>query len=122
MPTAPTKIAMAVDDSEIVLKSFRRVLSQGFDEVFTASNPIEAEAVLQQCQVTHVVCDFHLGDGVPFGTELISDWRRRFPCIQRAVIVSGSLRDEIVPPPEVDAVLGKPVTMAELIEALGIKG
>ena len=119
--TAPSMtIALAVDDSEAILKSLERILARRFDEMHTATTPAEAEEILAAHPVTHLICDFRLGDDLPVGTELITDWCGRYPGIERAVIVSGSLRKEIVAPVEVDQVLGKPVSLPELMAALKI--
>lgn len=121
MAATPTKIVLAVDDDEMVLKSFRRILALDFDEVHVAASPAEAEEVLRAHPVTHLMCDFDLGEGLPVGTELITAWRGRYPGIAHAVIVSGSLASQITPTPGVDAVLSKPVSLSELTSAFGVR-
>lgn len=111
---------LILDDDARVGKSVARILLCGFDRVFTATTPSQAEALLGSNRVTHLVFDCDLGEGQPKGTDLVSRWRNEYPAIERAVIVTGSRLSEIDPPPEVDVVLSKPAARVELFAALAI--
>lgn len=71
--------------------------------------------------MTALLCDHNLGDGLPTGAELIPRWRAQYPGIARAMLFTGSVREEIDLPPEVDQLLSKPVSVAELLEVFGVR-
>ena len=70
--------------------------------------------------ITHVVCDYFLGNQFPNGSELLAKWRTGFPCIRVAVLLSGSELDAIAPEPGIDWVLSKPPDLGRLKHALGL--
>jgi acetyl esterase len=108
---APDGCLLIVDDRADVARAFRRYLSRSFAVVLVAATPVAAEALLRASPpVTHLVCDYWLGDAWPVGTELVPRWRREFPSIRRAVPLSGSHVRGIAPVPGVDAVLEKPAS------------
>ncbi len=113
-------VALVVDDKILVTKAVARVLGRRFETVLTANTPQEAELHLSSNHVTHLLCDFILGDGVPTGAELIPRWRTAYPGIVRAVLFTGSVLTKIVVPPEADALLSKPMSTDELFTALGL--
>jgi len=113
-------VVLVVDDSAFVLKSVARILSRTFEQVLTAASPDEAEVQLAGQAVTHVVCDQVLGRDLPRGTDLVPEWRTRFPSIRRAIILTGSPLAEVPTVDGVDAILGKPGSANEIFEGLGI--
>lgn len=115
---SPLLIVLVIDDDPIVARAIARVLASAFDEVLIASSPAEAERHLAASAVTHLVCDFHLGQEHQGGVALVSKWRRKFPSIQRAIICSGSERTQIVLTEEVDALVTKPAHERDLLRAL----
>ncbi len=113
-------VALVVDDQVLITKAVARVLGRRFETVLTANTPQEAELHLSTHHVTHLLCDFFLGEGVPTGTELIPRWRAAHPGIVRAILFTGSVLTKIVVPPEVDMLLSKPLGAAELFAAFGL--
>ncbi len=112
------RILLIVDDSEKVRTTLRRLLSSAFDEVFLSANPNEAEQLLGQHDISHILCDYDLGKDMPKGTELVIEWRRQYPEIGRAVILTGSDISQIDVPPEVDAIFSKTMSPRDLLAAL----
>ena len=84
------KTLLIVDDEELVCRGILRSFKRCFDEVYFATHPEDAERILKQTAVTNLVCDYHLGEGVPRGTELMERWRRAYPQIRKAVLYSGA--------------------------------
>jgi len=114
-------IALVVDDDPTVAGVAARVLGMLFDQVIVASTPAEAEILLGSHRVTHLLCDYDLGQSQPTGAELIPQWRAAYPYIAQAVLFSGSQAEEIDLPAEVDRLLGKPATMDELLGAFEVR-
>jgi DNA-binding NtrC family response regulator len=117
----PDAIALLVDDHEGVLRSVSRALEGHFHLVLTATNQEEAEKHLESNRVTHVVCDYDLGEGQPRGTTLLSNWRGQYPGIQRALILTGTQPSTLPPAPiGVDEVLDKMCSREVLLSKLGV--
>ena len=119
--TQTPRIGLVVDDSERIIEALTPRLGKFFDECYGATSPAEAEAILQNHQVTHLVCDFDLGGEHPVGTDLVKKWRLQYPGIVRAIIFSGTRPSMIPTIPEVDAVLEKPSSIVALKAALQIE-
>lgn len=96
-----------------------RALGRHFSEVLTAADRTEAELVLEQHAITHLVCDWNLGEDYPRGTELVPLWRERWPSITKAVIFSGTSPEDITTSSMIDAVVDKTQGLEVLLEALG---
>ncbi len=112
------KVVLLVDDDEQIRRSLERFLTPQFDIVFTASTPEEAQAILEREPVTSLICDLDLGPGLPNGLELLSRWRKEFPNIKRAVILSGSRIPAGASLESVDMVISKGADLSVLIAAL----
>ncbi len=112
------KSVLIVDDQASVLRSLARVLGLCFESVYTAITAGEASLLLETKSVTHIVCDYWLGHGQPVGLDLIPGWRKNYPSIERAIILSGSDPERIVPVRGIDAVLSKTVGLDELMKHL----
>jgi DNA-binding NarL/FixJ family response regulator len=95
-----------------------RRLESSFDALHTANTPAEAERTLRKETVTHLICDFNLGEGAPQGTELIAGWRSRYPSIERAVLFTSACLDSKTTPAGLDAIIHKTTDFNELMEAL----
>ncbi len=112
---------LVVDDEPGICRNMARLLGGCFDCVHTATSQSEAERVLREERITHLICDYNLGEDVPSGAELISEWRGRFPSIGRAVLFTGSTKSEISILPGVDRVFFKPGDLPELIATFSLR-
>ncbi|MCP4601296.1 MAG: hypothetical protein GY847_12360 [Proteobacteria bacterium] len=113
------KILLVVDDDENISKALKRLLGRKFHEIVTAQNSGEAVLLLETRSVTHLVCDYWLGNGEPLGIDLVPAWRMKYPSIERAVIFTGNEINSIPVPFGVDEILSKSVESTPLINALG---
>ena len=114
----PKRNALVVDDEAKVCSMLRRAFGPSFDQVLTATSCAEADIVLKDGMITHLVCDYCLGAGQPLGTEAVVAWRKAYPTITRALIFSGSDIASIASPPEVDAVVSKLESVKVLLRLL----
>ena len=112
------EILLIVDDDPQVRKMLMRLFKHHFDAAFTAATPADAERILQENKVTHILSDYDLGEENPRGTELIIEWRRRYPLIQRVLLLSGSKLSISKIPDEVDRFIEKGSEPREILEAL----
>lgn len=114
-------IVLLVDDQQLILKHLSRMLRSHFSQILTATTPAQAEQLLRQHEVTHIVCDYDLGDDKPRGTTLITQWRGQYSTIQRTVIMTGVEPSSLFPSPVgVDEILDKPYSLKQLLASLGI--
>lgn len=115
-----SRVLLIVDDFPEILRSYRRYMEKRFDAVHVASNSAEAVARLSTASppVTHLVCDYWLGDGEPLGTVLIPRLRASCSSLSVAVLVTGSEAKALAPVGGVDAVFQKPFDIARLCEYL----
>jgi len=111
-------VVLIVDGEPNVCRSYARVLKLDFGEVLTAGDPQEAIAVLEERSVTHLVCGRSFGPGKPLGMDLIPKWRKTYPAIDRALILTRSEIPGLSAPPEIDGILPKPITPESLVKAL----
>jgi CheY-like chemotaxis protein len=116
------KSVLVVDDSDQICRMMKRRLTPFFEKVFTAADPKEATRILEEHEVTHVLCDFDLGTGVGEGDAtgylFVTLWRREFSNIERAVIFTGADPGRLARPEEVDAVVCKADGPEAAVEAL----
>ena len=115
------KVALVVDDEHMVCNMLVRVLGRHFDEVLAASSPAEAERLLSEHKVTHMICDCNLGPCRPLGVDLIPRWRSLYASVERVVVFSGSDLSKLAVPPEIDAVVSKGGQIKEVLEALQVR-
>jgi hypothetical protein len=59
-----------------------------------------------------------LGYSNPRGTELVVDWRQRYPLICKVLLLSGTRLQDKQIPPEVDRYFMKPIEPKDVMEAL----
>ena len=111
-----SRVLLIVDDLPEVGSSSRRLFKHSFDAVHCATTPERAETVLTTAEprVTHLLCDFNLGDGVPNGMQLIQAWRALYPELQLAALYSAADIDDLPAEKGVDKVFRKPVGIAEV--------
>ncbi|MCP4677226.1 MAG: response regulator [Deltaproteobacteria bacterium] len=114
------RIVLLLDDSELILRMLTRLLKRRFDAVLTATNTGQAAALLRNNKVTTLVCDH--GISCPSGGELIAHWRKRYPSIEKTVVLTGADVESIEIPPEVDTLLSKTSKVSEIITEIGMPG
>lgn len=112
------KLVLVIDDDIMICRMLNRELNKYFDKVITARSPNEAEHLLLEYEVTHMVCDYHFGDGVPSGVDFIPAWRNLYTGLEKVVLFTGSDRARVKIPPEVDAVVNKGEDLDKLLSAL----
>jgi ActR/RegA family two-component response regulator len=112
-------VVLVVDDEPVFCRALSRVLEKSFDEVHVATVPAQAEQVLESFPITHLVCDYRLGEHLPPGTVFVSKWRRRFANIRRAIVLTGAMDYYVFDvPPEVDAVRAKGIDNDDLVATI----
>ena len=114
------RILLIVDDDPRICRALSRRLLSSFDTLRTACTQREAESWLGRERISHLICDYDLGKGVPKGTELALRWRREYPSIERAVLFTGACPDEAVGTFGIDAVICKTADFFELMASLGL--
>jgi CheY-like chemotaxis protein len=109
---------LIVDDEELVCRGILRNFRHCFDQIFFATHPDDAERILQQAEVTNLVCDYYLGDSVPRGTELMIKWRKSYPRIKKAVLYTGADLSRIIPEMGIDSSISKSLPLSCLYKAV----
>lgn len=115
---SPVTTVLIVEDNEHVRRMLRKILKRRFDKILLAADPNEADRLLAENVVTHLLCDCNLGPGFPMGCQLIPGWRKKHPTIRRAVVYTGTDLSAVKVPPQVDRVVAKTDEVQELIKAL----
>ena len=82
-------ILLVVDDEPAIPRLIVRSFKQHFERIVFASTPDEAESILQQNAVTHLLCDQNLGPSYRCGSEQVRRWMLRYPSLKRAVLFTG---------------------------------
>lgn len=100
---------LILDDRADVLRTIARYMGLHF-EVYATQTVIEAEACLTVRGPSLVLCDYWLGRRQPNGGELLSVWRPRFPCIEKAGLMTGTKTAALEALPGVDRVFAKPLS------------
>ncbi|MCK9522140.1 MAG: hypothetical protein M0R76_03735 [Proteobacteria bacterium] len=111
--TAP--VLLIIDDESAVCRALKRTFRDQVSSIVVASNAADAQAIVAQEMVTHVLCDQWLGPGQPLGTELVRGWKAQHASIRRILILTGTLAPLVSLPGDIDMVLTKttdPVEMA----------
>ncbi|MCP4602812.1 MAG: response regulator [Proteobacteria bacterium] len=116
--TKTLKVALIVDDEKIACSALSFFLKRHFDEVLMANDPADAEALLNKCRVTHLICDHWLGAKKPMGIDLVSKWRKQYPSINCAVILTGADVSSLCTDASVDKVLSKAAPPELLLSSL----
>lgn len=110
-------ILLVLDDEPSIARLIIRSLRAEFSQILYAETPHEAEVLLKNNSVTHLVCDSNLGVNHPTGAELISDWYNKFLTIQKAVLFTGMDVDSVPKAPGVK-VLSKNGSPKDLLRNL----
>ena len=108
-------VLLIVDDEYEICRMLEKTLKNFFAKIYISSNAAEAEAVLDEHGVTHIIVDMYLGAGEQLGHELIQAWRVRYPNIRFAVLFTGSSVDNKLDYEGVDGFFIKPSGLADLI-------
>ena len=103
-----------VEDSPDLQQIFTRVLTNAGFEVMTASTNSEAMIVLQEFEPDLVLTDCFLTGAGPLIASVLKESRPRLPVI----VLSGDPEGARQLLPDADAVLGKPISLAELIRTV----
>lgn len=111
------RVLLIVDDETLSLRAIERLFRGRFDSVHTAENAQQAESLLTEHQVTHLLCDRCLTDDT-MGEELIDRWRRRFDSIHYAALMTGEDIETLDVPSSVDDVFPKPFDIKLLRDSL----
>jgi len=115
-------VLLVVDDNEYVAETTVRHLASKFDSVFAATDPHRATQILEEHQVSHILCGFCLGLDASrsIGFVFSSFWRNEFPDIRRIVIFTGEAVPPQAIPGDVDAVIPKTSGIEGMFEALQV--
>ncbi len=111
------RVLLIVDDEPLALRAMSRLLRRQFDQILPAGTPEQAVTFLETEDVTHLLCDRHLGGSV-LGDEHIVNWRRQWPTIVFAALMTGDDLHGQQVSDSVDAVFPKPFDVNQLREAL----
>ncbi len=114
----PGRILLVVDDEPEICKLIKRSLRGEFDEIHVAGDQIDAETVLEDRHVTHVVCDFYLATGDTLGDKLLARWRDDWPSIEYAALFTGSTIERHGGSEKIDDVFTKPNDFNKLVSRL----
>ncbi|MCP4674745.1 MAG: response regulator [Deltaproteobacteria bacterium] len=111
-------VILVIDDEPMILKMLSRTLSRKFGKVLTAQTIEEAEKLLAENEVTHLICDCNLSTDRPRSIDLIPGWCAQYPSIIRTVLFPGSdfVKENI--PKEVDYVIAKNQGHERLVQTL----
>ncbi len=104
---------LVFDDDRLNLRSIGRVLRGTFDEVLLAQTAHRAEELLAKHRVTHILCDRQLTESMT-GEQFIIKWRRQWPSIRYAALMTGEDAHGLPNDPLIDAIFMKPFEPAEL--------
>lgn len=118
METAAKTILLIVDDESTVCRALSRMLRTKVDEVISTCSPSDGETILTTKPVTHLLCDHWFGPGQPVGLQLAMKWKRMYPSIQKAVVLTGTDVTAHKTPPELDAIVSKTIAPEDLIKVL----
>jgi len=113
-------VLLIVDDERSVCRALSRLLENSIKTIQTATNPTEAEMVLNSRDVTHLICDHWFGPGQPLGIDLVAKWKKKYTSIKRAVVLTGTDISNIDTSSSVDKILPKVVDPDDLIKTLGL--
>jgi two-component system KDP operon response regulator KdpE len=105
---------LVVEDSPDLQKIFTRVLTNAGFEVMVASTNSEAMQVLQEFEPDLVLTDCFLPGAGPVIVSVLKESRPKLPVI----VLSGDPEGARQLLPDADAVLGKPISLAELVHTV----
>ena len=105
---------LVVEDLPDLQQIFVRVLTNAGFEVMTASTNSEAMMVLQDFEPDLVITDCFLTGAGPLVVSALKESRPKL----RVIVLSGDPEGAKQLLPDADAVLGKPISLAELIHTV----
>ncbi|MCP4606902.1 MAG: response regulator [Proteobacteria bacterium] len=112
------KVLLIVDKNELVRKTILSNFRHKFDQIFATEDFMQAEIVLENNAVTHVICGQILNENDLSGNDIIPQWRWLYPSIRRAVILTGTNLDDFQLSDGVDSVLPKPSSLTSIFDTL----
>ena len=87
--TASSRVLLAVDSNRQVQQLLRHAFHNCFDHIYTAGTVTEADMILRNFQMTHLLCELDL-ERHNDGLSLTAKWRKMYPGILRVCIFCGS--------------------------------
>ncbi len=114
-------ILLVLDDEPHIRRMLARFLAPHVTEVLTAATPEEAADILAVRPVTHLIVDYHLGEGTPPGDFLLGEWRGKYPAIQKTMLFTGTDISRHLRNPAVDVVATKAADPYVLLALLGLQ-
>jgi DNA-binding NtrC family response regulator len=107
---------LIVEDVADVGRSYLRCFKRYIERVQLAQTPEEAVNILSQKDPPELIlCDHWLGKDNPTGAELIKAWRKQFPFLSKAALVTGSDLAAVQNSPGVDAIFHKPPNLDAIV-------
>ncbi len=104
-----SRILLLVDDEPAITEIIGVAVKRHFDAVYSATSGKGATEILDRHLVTHLVADYVLGLDEPNGATLIAAWRKVYPSIRFAAILTGRFSvDQLIGRPGIDAAFAKP--------------
>ena len=111
------EVLLVVDDESCITAALSRLLSRHFNRVLVASSAKEAEHILREEPVTHLICDQYLGASTRSGVEVLGEWRQLYPGLRKTVLFTGDDPREIPETPGI-RVMPKLVACGDLLRYL----
>jgi DNA-binding NtrC family response regulator len=111
-------ILLVVDDEVDILRTVKRIFRKNFKEIRTTRNIDDAVSELKKRDITHLLCDYWIGDTQFLGTKYALKWKKLYPSIKKIILFTGSNIDTINKSPGVDAVLSKTTSAKILLKNL----
>jgi len=114
------RILLIVDDMPAICQTLCRYMRPAFDEVMVACTPGQAEDLLDDPKAppTHLLIDQFLGADGTLGADLVEVWRRRYPHLRVAVVLTGDDSITVCSGCGVDLIVRKPPDIRALREYL----
>lgn len=110
-------ILLVLDDEPSIVRLIIRSLKNEFSRILYAETPHQAEEILKNNYITHLVCDSNLGANQPTGAELIHNWHKKFCTIKKAILFTGMDIDTVPKKPGIK-VLSKNGSPKDLLRNL----
>jgi CheY-like chemotaxis protein len=109
-------VLLVVDDDFLVAQTLSKILRPYFSCIILAKSEMEAKQALEK-RITHIICDFDLGDGQRPGNELVNEWRDNYN-LKKAIILTGDNVDDVERYAGIDSVISKPADSQKILDAL----
>ena len=113
------KIALVIEDFKRRGEAVRSMLIRDFKEVYVTHSPSEAQRIMDEEPVTHILSESNLGiqcSGLD-AFEIVSMWRQSHSSIERIVMLSNQ-SEGFEKPEDVDVLLSVGSPTQRIVEAL----